>query len=76
MADVFTLRIHTRSKHFGETAAQEQHAIIEVLRNVIARIGSGHAPIPINDGARNEVATYEFSTEMLSHPENHRYPRG
>lgn len=72
----FHLTIHTRSKHFGETAAQEQSAIIQVLRNAIARIGSGHHPIPIKDGANNEVATYEFSDDMLSHPNNHHYPHG
>ena len=74
MADVFTLRIHTRTKGFGETPAQEQNMLFHILTNAGHRIGSGHAPIPITDRDGNDVCTYEFSEDMLSHPDKHAYP--
>ncbi len=73
---VFTLTIHTRTKDFGERPDQERNMIMHILREAGTRIDSGLRPIPIKDRSGNDVATYTFGKDMLSHPNNNPYPHG
>lgn len=73
MADsdvMFTLTIHTRSAGFGETRAQENNAIVQILQAAAHRIGTGHSPIPLKDNSGNHVAHYEYHPGMLNHPDS------
>jgi hypothetical protein len=72
MADdvLFALTIHTRTAPFGETRAQENNAVVQILQAAAQRIGSGLQPIPLKDNSGNHVAHYEYGAGMLNHPDS------
>jgi hypothetical protein len=45
----FTLTIHTRTGHFGETVAAERDGIASILHQAAQQIGSGAAATPLKD---------------------------
>jgi hypothetical protein len=64
----FTLTIHTRTGHFGETSAAERAGIAQLLHQAAQEIGSGRAPSPLKDGGGHVVGHYEFGPGMICGP--------
>jgi hypothetical protein len=64
----FTLTIHTRTGHFGESAAQERAGIARLLHQAAQEIGSSAPPTPLKDGGGHEVGSYEFGPGMICGP--------
>jgi hypothetical protein len=65
---MFTLTIHTRTGHFGETPAAERHGVARLLQQAIQEIMSGGAPSPLKDSGGHVVGHYEFGPGMISGP--------
>jgi hypothetical protein len=64
----FILRIHTRTGHFGETAAAERDGIVSILRQAAQQIGSGAAATPLKDTGGHIVGEYEFGPGLINGP--------
>ncbi|MEK9281186.1 hypothetical protein MTR72_16450 [Bradyrhizobium sp. ISRA442] len=64
----FTLRIHTRTGHFGETSMAERLGVASLLRSAASEIASGAPATPIKDGGGHIVAEYEFGPAMINGP--------
>jgi hypothetical protein len=76
----FTLTIHTRTGHFGETATAERAGIADILRKAAQQIGSASPVAPLKDTGGHEVGSYEFGPGMICGPgagfdETHRNVR-
>ena len=65
MADHFTLTIHTRTGHFGSTAASERAGIAYMLQEAARQIGSGAPATPLMDRG-HEIGRYEFGSGMIN----------
>jgi hypothetical protein len=64
----FVLTIHTRTGHFGETAAQERGGIARLLHLATQEIQSGAAPTPLKDAGGHIVGHYEWGPGMINGP--------
>jgi hypothetical protein len=64
----FTLTIHTRTGHFGETGATERAGVVDILRQAAQQIGAATSPTPLKDSGGHEIGRYEFGPGMICGP--------
>jgi len=64
----FSLTIHIRTGHFGETDAAERAGVARLLHLAAQEIGSGAAPTPLKDGGGHVIGSYEFGPGMICGP--------
>jgi hypothetical protein len=64
----FVFTIHTRTGHFGESAAAERQAIVGLLRQAAQQIGSASPASPLKDSGGHEIGSYEFGSGMINGP--------